>query len=335
MTSGPPDGATPAPGFSGRLTAAFPSQVVADITEVCNLACVHCPHPAFRRSDQYGARSLPPELNERMVEEVREHGRGATRYIRYASNGEPLLHPDSYRMIEYAVRRSGVFVTLTTNGTIMDEEKTRRLLDSGIHMIDVSIDALTPGTYAAIRVNGDLAVTRGNVLRLIEWARLAGGRTRVVVSFVEQPANAHETKGFRDYWEGRGADFVVVRRMHSFSGAQAGLADARRRELGTAARYPCLYPWERIVLNAKGELAYCPSDWLHDSRIADYRETTILEAWRGEFYRRLREAHLANDFSGFPFCGQCPDWASTRWPGQGRSYADLIADFSKEGGEDK
>jgi len=29
-------------GFHDRLRAGFPSQIIAGITEVCNLACAHC-----------------------------------------------------------------------------------------------------------------------------------------------------------------------------------------------------------------------------------------------------------------------------------------------------
>jgi hypothetical protein len=81
------------------------------------------------------------------------------------------------------------------------------------------------------------------------------------------------------------------------------------------------------VLNARGDLAFCPSDWVHGSVIADYRTTTIKEVWQGEFYRQLREAHLTNNYSCHGFCGQCPDWKSTRWPDEGRSYANMIEEF--------
>jgi len=130
-------------GFYGRLSAEFPSQVIVDVTEVCNLACIHCPHPDFKKSKYYDARYLDPELNAKVVDEVRTHGVGRTQYIRYSSEGEPLVHPRGYEMIDYAVRNSGVFVTLTTNGTIMNEKRTQKLLDSGIHMIDISIDAIS------------------------------------------------------------------------------------------------------------------------------------------------------------------------------------------------
>ena len=153
--------------FGGRLTSDFPSQILMDITEVCNLACTHCPHPEFAKSEHYDGRMLDPILNEKMVEEVRLHGQGKTQYIRYAANGEPLSHPQGYDMIETAVKYSGVYVTLTTNGKIMNEKRTQRLLDAGVHMIDISIDAFSPETYSKIRVKGDLSVTRANVQRLI------------------------------------------------------------------------------------------------------------------------------------------------------------------------
>lgn len=316
-------------GFYGRLKAEFPSQIIADITEVCNLACAHCPHAEFVKSKHYAGRHLDPELNSKMVEEVRRHGQGITQYIRYTSNGEPLLHPKSYDMIEEAVRLSGVYVTLTTNGTIMNEKRTQRLLDAGVHLIDISIDAFNPETYAKIRINGNLGVTRENVLRLIKWVREAKSKTKVVVSYVEQPANAKETADFESFWKENGADYVVIRRLHSCSGAKEQLASQKREELKKADsfRRACLYPWERIVLTARGDLAFCPADWGHSAYVDDYRNTTILDVWRGPFYESLRAAHLSGNFAGHDFCGQCPDWSATRWPDEGRSYANMIQEF--------
>jgi MoaA/NifB/PqqE/SkfB family radical SAM enzyme len=314
-------------GFYGRLRSEFPSQVLVDATEICNLACVHCPHPDFARSEHYGGRAVDPELNRKMVDEVRDHGQGITQYIRYASNGEPLVHPAIWEMMEDAARRSGVPVTLTTNGRLLDEKRGARLLESGVQIVDVSLDALSDETYARIRVGGSLPVTRGNVLNLIRKRAGSKSPLKVVVSYVEQPANQHETQGFEQFWKDEGADYVVIRRLHSCSGAKTALAEERRVEQSGEARRPCLYPWERIVLNAMGQLSFCPSDWVHGSLVAEYRSTTILETWRGPFYEALRKAHRENDFAAHPFCGQCPDWESTRWPSQGRSYADMVQDF--------
>jgi MoaA/NifB/PqqE/SkfB family radical SAM enzyme len=313
--------------FGGRLTADFPSQIIMDITEVCNLACTHCPHPDFAKSENYDGRYLDPALNEKMIEEVRTHGQRKTQYIRYTSNGEPLVHPNGYEMIQSAVDHSGVYVTMTTNGKIMNEKRTQKLLESGVHLIDISIDAFKPETYAKIRVKGNLDVTRGNVLRLLEWVRESKSKTKVVVSFVEQPQNTDEIQDFESYWKDAGANYVVIRRLHSHAGAVIKLADVNRKKQQTEARRPCLYPWERVSINARGDLAFCPTDWVHGSFVADYRNTTIHAEWQGEFYQTLRKAHLSNNYSNHGYCGNCPDWASTRWPHEGRSYADMVEEF--------
>lgn len=316
-------------GFYDRLKAEFPSQVIIDVTEVCNLACIHCPHPEFKKSEHYDARYLAPELNAKAVDEVKAHGAGSTQYIRYSSEGEPLIHPKGYEMIDYAVRNSGTFVTLTTNGTIMNEKRTQKLLDSGIHMIDISIDAYSPETYAKVRVNGDLNVTRANVIRLIGWIRQSGSPAKVVVSFIEQPQNTREAADFKSFWEDQGAHSVVIRRLHSAAGAVIDVARIMRSRQAGEARRPCVYPWERIVLNPRGNLAFCPADWTHGSTVTDYRGTTIAETWGGEFYRKLRQAHMANEYGAHGFCGQCPDWKETRWPGRGRAYANLVEDLQQ------
>ena len=155
-------------GFHGRLSSRFPSQVMVDLTEVCNLACIHCTHPEFKESTVYGKRMLDPRLNKKMIDEVSTHGQGITKYIRYTSNGEPLVHPKSYEMIQDAVENSKTKVTLTTNGTLLNEKRMYKILKTGLHMIDISTDAYSNETYKKIRVGGDLNITQSNILKLIE-----------------------------------------------------------------------------------------------------------------------------------------------------------------------
>lgn len=330
MSSHTPADTSTAPryGFYGRLRAEFPSQVIIDTTELCNLACIHCPHPQFKQSKHYSGASLTPDLNAKAIDEVRTHGQDCTQYIRYTGEGETLINRYFFEMLEYATRHvERVPVTVTTNGVLLNELRIERLLATGIDIVDISIDAFSPETYAKIRVHGDLNITRANVFRLLQRSKDQGAHTKVVVSYIEQPQNLHETADFERYWRDKGADYVVVRKLHSAAGAVAEVANRMRMENEILPRRPCVYPWERVVLNPRGHLAFCPADWTHGSTIIDYRTTTIKETWCSEFYQRLRAAHLANDFTQHTFCGQCPDWKVTRWPDEGRSYANMMEEF--------
>lgn len=309
-------------GFDGRLSKEFPSQVMVDLTEVCNLACIHCTHPEFKLSTVYGKRMLDPKLNRKMIEEVSVFGKGITKYIRYTSNGEPLVHPKSYEMIQDAVENSGTKVTLTTNGTLLNEKRMFKILKTGLHMIDISTDAASKETYKKIRVGGDLDTTQANILKLLDLKKEANAKTKIIVSFVEQKENTHEVDDFKRYWESKNVDEVLIRRLHSNSGSN--LKDKIKTDTNQNNRRPCLYPWERVILNARGKLAFCPTDWYAKSELCSYEDHFIKDVWKNTFYKDLRNQHLTCKFSN-KFCKQCPDWKNTSWPfDQNKSYADLV-----------
>lgn len=321
------DKKTPRYGFYDRLNENFPSQILVDVAEVCNLECIHCPHPDFKKSQNFTNAYLDIDLHNKLIDEVAKHGQSITQYIRYASNGEPLVHPLIYDMIDYAKEYSGVPVTLTTNGVTMLKKRAERLLNASVDVIDISIDAFSNDVYKKVRVGGDLDVTRKNVLDLLSLIYKNNINTKVVVSFVENDINSHEVNDFEKFWKDAGASYVVIRRMHSCSGAKIEFAELKRLNNKKKDRKPCLYPWERIVLTPTGKLAFCPSDWVFGSDICDYNLTTIKEVWSSDFYKDLRNAHLNNNYSSHDFCGQCPDWESTRWPDEGRSYANMMSEF--------
>lgn len=309
-------------GFVERLSEKFPSQVMVDLTEVCNLACIHCTHPEFKQSTVYGKRMLDPKLNKKMIKEVSSFGKGITKYIRYTSNGEPLVHPKSYEMIQDAVENSHTKVTLTTNGTLLNEKRMLKILKTGLHMIDISTDAASNETYKKIRVGGNLEVTQSNILKLLKLKEEANAKTKIIVSFVEQKENSHEVEDFKKFWEKQKVDEVLIRKLHSNSGSVA-IEDAKV-DNNHENRKPCLYPWERVILNARGKLAFCPTDWYAKSELCSYEDNSIKDIWQNNFYNDLRGQHLKCEFSN-EFCKQCPDWKNTSWPfDKKKSYADLV-----------
>jgi len=312
--------------FQEHLSSEFPSQIVIDVTEQCNLACIHCPHEEFSKSDYYKGRHLDTGLNKKLVDETAADGYPFCKYLRYTAQGEPFIHPNLIEMLEYAVKFSKTSVNVTTNGKILTKEKASALLETGVNVIDISIDAHKDETYAAIRKKGNLKETRFNVLQLIELKKKKKYQSKIVVSYVEQELNRDETNDFEKFWKEAGANYVVIRRMHSCAGAKPEKAKEMRSQQIT--RKPCLYPWERLVLEPSGYIGFCPADWLGKSKITNFENTSIKNIWQGDFMNNLRKAHLENDFKDHSFCGLCPDWAAMRWPNEGRAYSDMMQEFS-------
>ena len=132
----------------------------------------------------------------------------------------------------------------------------------------------------------------------------------------------NEIESFKEFWQKQSVDEVLIRKLHTNSGSvikENGL-ELNKDE----SRRACLYPWERVVLTAKGTLNFCPTDWYGKSEVSDFAKTSIKEVWKNNFYNDLRDQHLANDYKN-EFCKQCPDWKNTSWPfDKNKSYADLV-----------
>lgn len=314
-------------GFQKHLSSEFPSQIIVDSTQFCNLACVHCPHPTFKKSSAYSGSHLDIGLHKKLIDEVATDGLGICQYIRYTANGETLIHPKLDEMLSYAGKYSKTRINVTTNGVLLTEGKAKKLLDAGVNVFDISLDAFSDEIYSKIRIKGDLRKVRPNVLNLIRLIKEGGYDAKLVVSFVEQPLNVHESKSFEDFWTKSGADFVVIRRLHSAAGAKNTIKLKMNESFKQVQRKPCLYPWERLVVTPNGELSFCPASWTGESHFANFKEITIKEAWMSKFMNDLRKAHLINIFDEFNFCSKCPDWVHTRWPDEGRGYSDMMQEL--------
>lgn len=93
---------------------------------------------------------LPKETYKAVVESAARH-LGTT--IASISGGEPLLRKDIFEIIRYAAE-AGLSVHICTNGLLLNEERAKRLRDSGIAAVSISIDSPEPGLHEYLRGPG-------------------------------------------------------------------------------------------------------------------------------------------------------------------------------------
>jgi len=106
--------------------------VIWNLTKACNLACVHCYASA-------NSGKLPQELSTEQALLVLDGLKAAGVSIVVLSGGEPMLRRD----LELLARRAsdlGISVTLSTNGTMLNETGADQVQASGFDYIGVSLD---------------------------------------------------------------------------------------------------------------------------------------------------------------------------------------------------
>ena len=78
-------------------------------------------------------------------------------------------------MVKYA-HDAGLVTRFHTNGTLLDEDKSRRLIEAGLDQFAFSFDGYDAETNERIRVNADFEKTVGNIVRFLEIKKEIGVR---------------------------------------------------------------------------------------------------------------------------------------------------------------
>jgi len=307
--AGPPEPvAQGAHGFARPEHALFPPIVIVAVTNVCDMACIHCAHPVIKRDPGYRASFMTPETHRRIVEQTRPF-RDRLWVFRYAADGESLLNPHFLDMVEEAKAAGIAPVDLTTNAMSLSEEKMRRLLLAPVDVVDVSLDAYSKAAYEKIRKRGDFDLVTANLLRLVALRDELGSPTRIMTSIIRQKEAEGEVEAFRAHW-GAIVDEVLVRGLNTDLGIVNVSETYFRADL---VRWPCPQFWKRVTVNHDGAVRFCVEDWRNHGVVGNVHDSTLAEIWQSGPYQRFRELHATGRWNEISMCAKCLDWQHMAW----------------------
>ncbi|MFO8164370.1 MAG: 12,18-didecarboxysiroheme deacetylase [Thermodesulfobacteriota bacterium] len=108
--------------------------VVWNTTRACNLNCIHCYAKAVHQSND---RELTTEEGFHLIDDLASFGVPVILF----SGGEPLMRSDLVELSSYAVKK-GIRAVISTNGTLITDEKAMLLKNAGVSYVGISIDGL-------------------------------------------------------------------------------------------------------------------------------------------------------------------------------------------------
>jgi len=109
--------------------------VVWNVTKACNLNCIHC--YAGAGAGRPAVEELSNEDGVRLIDDLASFGVPVILF----SGGEPLMRPDLNELASYAAGK-GLRAVISTNGTLITEQRARELKGIGLSYVGVSLDGL-------------------------------------------------------------------------------------------------------------------------------------------------------------------------------------------------
>ncbi len=206
--------------------------VVWNMTRRCNLKCVHCYAKAL---EEEGTDAISTAQGKALIDDLAAFGAPAM----LCSGGEPLVRKDLVELARYATGK-GMRAVISTNGTLITQEKAKELKEVGLSYVGISLDGGEEVHDHFRGVSGSFK----KALKGIENCQAEG--LKVGLRFTINKRNAGEVPKLFDLvrdlevpricfyhlvYSGRGSDLIKEDLDHAETRAMVDLIMDRTREL--------------------------------------------------------------------------------------------------------
>lgn len=291
----------------------LPISLSIEPTTACNLRCPEC--PSGLRSFTRPTGKITPQLFQKVVDELES----TLLYLIFYFQGEPFLHPDLLDMIRYASQK-GIYTATSTNAHFLTDDMARKVVESGLDRMIISIDGASQETYEAYRKTGQLDKVLEGTKQLLKWRKQLRSRTpNVVWQFLVVRPNEHEIPVIRKMATDYGVDRLAFKTAQIYDYEHGNplipsLARYSRYTQQTDGTYrlknhilnECWKMWHSCVMTWDGKVVPCCFD--KDARYAlgNARDTAFRNIWNSEAYDAFRDT-LFQSRDQIDMCKNCTE----------------------------
>ena len=299
-----------------------PFSVHIDVCSYCNFKCSFCfqADTLGKKEKNFPHGMMKVDLFKKTVDQLKEFP-DKIKKIKIGNHGEPTMHKDLPELIEYA-RKSNTadIIEVFTNGSKLNPNLNRKLVDSGLQRINISLEGLTEDRYlkvAKAKINWKEFVA--NIKDLYEYSRTTGD----LVIYVKIVNNASELNGKtifsmteeeKNYFYktfGNIADEVYIEKIVP---QWAETQEDKQNNLEYTGMYDqktvkykkvCPFIFMYLHINHDGIVSPCTLDWPREVAIGDINKNSPKEVWNGGTLKDLQIAMLKGKRNEIKFCKDC------------------------------
>lgn len=268
----------------------FPRQMMVEVANICNHRCSFCAYTKMTRPSQL----INADLFQSIAKQGYELG---AREIGLHGGSEPLACKKLEDHVSYCHGLGYDYIYFSTNGSLADEARFKRLIDAGTDSIKISINGGDRETYKRVHGRDDFDKVARNVEFISGYRKSIDRPLYLSISFVEIPENKDSIPALKTRFA-----HLVDEIFHVVASNQSG----QMLNLPVAPYLPetCQIPFNQVNITREGFLRACCNDYQNMLAIEDLSKVSLAEAWAGARFRHLRRRHLDGDLKG-TLCHNC------------------------------
>jgi Radical SAM superfamily len=258
--------------YDERLGRLLPGYLEVEPTSRCNLSCDFCLRGKMQRPDG----DMELELFKQIIDEVKDQ----IPFVNLSGFGEPLMAGSIVEMVEYAKNAGVLRVAIESNGTLLTEEMFRRLMDAGLDMLIINVNAYD-------RSFGELGLSDldGLLMRLIEQRNGTGKETPLIIpQVIKEQGFDEQTETIYSRWEFV-ADTIVIQPFNDFCGR---VEDRTVVNFAPLERKECYKILHSPTVMFDGRMPVCKQRVDVDEEQPDVKDSSLLELWNRDELKMKR-----------------------------------------------
>jgi len=275
--------------FSGRQVSGPVYRLVIEITNVCNLKCVMCPRNTMTRKVGH----MDPDL---FVSIIREN-RKTLEFVSLNGYGEPLLSPDLPVFLRLCQENS-VPTGISTNCTVLNDERTNRLLEHPPDIVILALDGISQESYEKVRKGARFEEVLSNVTNFLKKCTKIRKKPFIILQCIYMTETTDQIRDFKKFFSGYEFDAIRIRQL-TFSGRDRTDADYANKSCS------CYWLWTEPMILQDGTLVPCCQDVNGRLALGNLGEHSLKELWNKGRIEKLRNRHALGKRDAINVCRDC------------------------------
>lgn len=289
---------------------ATPFIIFIDPCGACNFKCNFCPcnKSSYKIIERH--KIMPFSLFKKVIDDISVFPE-KVKVIYLYGFGEPLLNKELVKMAKH-LKESNVCneIRIVTNGSLLNPELNDQLVDSGIDLIRISIEALTEKDYKEIC---DVTIDYNRLIKNIEdLYKKSRGKLKVAAKIVNATIKSDEDlKRFIDIYKPI-TDFHFVEdivdgwpEFEEMATISNKTIEAENWIWKSQEYKRCSFSLTMAMIHSNGDISPCPNDWKHSLRFGNVKKDSIVDVWNSTDWHEFQLMHLEQDRKNIPFCKGC------------------------------
>lgn len=291
------------------LPLSFPYSLAIDPCNLCNFECQFCAIQTAEEKLLFKKQFMKKELFEKIIDDLGEFSE-RLKVLRLSGQGEPLLNPHITEMISYAKQKEVAdFIEIVTNGSKFNSQLNKKLVESGIDRIRISIEAVNEENYFEMTNRKiDFNAFVDNIKDLHDKS---GEHCEIYIKTVDAAVDTEEKeKLFYDTFENicdriwvdqvapLWSDFDELNKK--FDIKCIGMHGQKLQPVNV-----CPFPFYNLIVNPDGEVTVCCADWKRKLSLGNLSKQKFVDIWNGEILRTFWKDMLTGNKNKYEMCAKC------------------------------